>query len=160
MSQDYEFSAYIPQIVDVESSEHESRELKAVFNQKILEDVREVLQTISSWNKVTADSYEREITSEVKLRIRIDQQKSLVFMDRLVTSSVLETVTTQERARQMQLLKEIAPQCNQTANEVFDRAYVRAIERATHQIGDVQMEQQYDRVNCVNSVRVMIRLTA
>lgn len=157
MSNNYEIALPIPQLVT--SSEKEARQMQAVLNQKVLGDVREVLQEMPDWQK-DGDVYEKLITEEVRLRMTVDPLRSLVFLERSVSTSIIDSNVVQEHARQAQLLKAVQSQCNQAVNEVFDRAYVRAIERATRQLGDIQMEKQYDYVNNINSVRVLIRLTA
>jgi hypothetical protein len=153
MSNNYEIPISIP----ITSSEKES--VEAPCNLKVLEDMELVLQEMTDWQKV-GNVYEKLIGEEIRLRMQVNLSRALVSLERSVSATVPNAEASEERIRQSQVLKIFQMQCNQAVNEVFDRAYVRAIERATRQLGDIQVEKQYDQVNCVNSMRVLIRVEA
>jgi hypothetical protein len=153
MSNNYEIPISIP----ITSSEHES--VEAPCNLKVLEDMEFVLQELADWERL-GNVYEKRIGEEIRLRMHVNRSRALVAVERSVSGTVLNAAASEERVRQSQVLKAFQMQCTQAVNEVFDRAYVRAIERATRQLGDIQVERQYDQVNCINSVRVLIRIEA
>ncbi len=151
----------LPVMVDVESSASEAREISTLLNHKVLQDMEEVLKA-AGWQE-TSRGYERPVKDEIILCIQLDHAHSLAHISRRVGSRVEQSLRPEEKLRQQTLLRNTQMACDSVVNEVFDRAYVRAIERATHGIKNAQVHESvlnYNEETCVTTMRIVVQLSA